>query len=161
MEKLIKVSFIRSNKGFSITETLMATALLGLVMVGAYMGIENMNKASEQVSSMNTLNNRVFEIIENLRMTINQQIIYFPQASDSADSFENSMDALLDSTDDLPMAWSLQSEAPVGQCDSCQGRYGYIISQVPGAGNIYKVKIKFVHSSWGNLNRTYEFLVTK
>lgn len=161
MEKLTKVSFIRNNKGFSLMEALVASGLFTMLAVGTYFGVEQIGKMSERASSVNTLNNRVFEIMENLRMTINQQIIYFPSDSDNETSYQNSIDALLDSNDDLPMGWSLQTEAPVAQCTGCAGRYGYVISQIPGSGNFYKVKIKFTHNDWGNLNRTYEFLVTK
>lgn len=162
MENKIKQkNLIRNNRGFSLIESLVAMAIFSIVVVGAYYGVENISKMSEQVSSVNTLNNRVSEIIENLRMTINQQIIYFPDAGDTQESYDTAIEALLDSNDDLPMAWSLESEGPVAQCTNCKGRYGYVISQVPGQGNLYQVKIKFTHTEWGNLNRTYEFLVTK
>lgn len=167
----------RNQKGFSLIESMVAMAVLSIVVTAAYYGIENITKSSTQVTTLNTLNNRVSEIVENLRSTINQQIIYFPQEVpcinansafscgtsdyDTTGAYDNALDSLLDTNDDLPMGWSLQTEAPVNQCTNCPGRYGYVISQLPGQGNLYKVKIKFTHRDWGNISKNFEFLVTK
>lgn len=167
-----------NNKGFTIAEALVGIGLLGIVMVVGTQGYDYVKKSSVQISTMNTTENRVNEIIQTIKSNISQQIVSFPASVDTAVSQTQqqvtaanpttSSDIMVASYIDtalapasLPMAWSINSDSEIAACANCPGRYGYTITAIPNYGGLYKVTIKFTHTDWGTTPKVYNFVVSK
>lgn len=154
-----------SQKGFTLIEALVGIALLGIVMVIGIQGYDFIRKSSDTVSSMNTIDNRVAEIIQSINGNISQQVISFPDST-TDDELENKINEKLA---ELPMAWSLTADMPAVDCSSCPGRYGYIITNVPNYLGLYMVTIRFTHTDWhrntenggDDGSKKYRFMVTR
>jgi Tfp pilus assembly protein PilE len=173
-----------NNKGFTIIEGLIGAGLLGIVAIIAAQGFDFVRKGSTQASTLNTTENRVNEIVQTIKSNISQQIISYPASSAAATistanpintggaaqeqvevvlTGSNAVDYYINSIlnpASLPMAWSLNSDSVAADCATCPGRYGYIITAVPGYSGLYKVTIKFTHNEWPEA-KIYNFVVSK
>lgn len=139
-----------NNKGFTLTEVLVGSALLGIVVVGGLTAFDHLNKMSNENQTTSTVDDRVNEIIENIRQQPTTQILQFEEASD------------LLNPDNLKMAWSNQVDTPASECSECPGRYGYVITPASQATtDLYMVTIWFTHTEWGKDIKKYEFLVSQ
>lgn len=143
-------STLRTNKGFTITEVLVGTALLSIVTIGGLTAFDQLNKISSGNETASTVDDRVSEIIENIRQQPTTQIL----------QFEDPIDLL--STQNLKMAWSNTDDRPIAECKQCPGRYGYVITPASQAtSDLYLVTIWFTHIEWGTDIKKFEFLVSK
>lgn len=141
------------NKGFTLIETLVGIALLGIVMVLGSQGYDFIKKMSNTVSSLDTVDRRTNEIIENVRATLPQQVVSFN--SDPV-YIQNILSA-----SSLTMAWSLRVDDTVSNCPTCPGRYGYIITPIKNESGLNLVTIVFTHKDWGTEPKKFEFVVTR
>lgn len=161
-----------NNKGFTIMEAIVGIGLLGIVMVTATQGYDYIKASQAKMVTMNTTENRVSEIIQTVKANISQQIISFPasvardgttagSSSENGDTLVNSyIESVLSSN--LPMAWSMNTDAKVSECSTCPGRYGYVITAIPGYGGLYLVSIRFTHTEWGdNASKSFSFVVSQ
>lgn len=159
-----------NNKGFTITEALIGVALLSIVIVGGLSLRDFARKGTDSVSTINTVDNRVYEIIQSTLGSISQQIISFPDST----SNENLETLINQKLQFLPMAWSLNTDIKASECENCPGRYGYIITPVPDYPGLYMVTIRFTHKDWmiadtggrgtdltNDGSKKYRFLVTR
>lgn len=141
---------IQSTKGFTLTEVMVGVALLSIVVVGGITAFDHLNKISVNNENTSTVDDRVAEIIENIRQQPTTQILQYEEASD------------LITTSNLKMAWSNKEDKPASQCPNCPGRYGYVITPASQATtDLYMVTIWFKHTEWGPEIKKYEFLVSK
>lgn len=143
--------FARSNnKGFTITEVLVGTALLSIVVIGGLTAFDQLGKMGVDNQTTSTVDDRVTEIIENIRQQPTTQILQYEDAGD------------LLTANNLKMSWSIKTDVPYGQCKECPGRYGYVITPASQAtSDLYLVTIWFTHTEWGSDIKKYEFLVSK
>lgn len=140
-----------NNKGFTITEVMIGSGLILTVAVGAMTGFSSLSKLLNKNDVQSTAEDRVVEIIENIRNKPTSQII---QYSDNPSNLLNRRA--------LKMAWSNFQDVPATECSQCPGRYGYVITPVVAEmPDLYLVTIKFTHKEWGTEPKTYEFLVSK
>lgn len=141
---------IRSKKGFTITEVMVGTALLSIVVVGGLTAFDQLHKISVGNEITSTADDRVAEIIENIRQQPTTQIL----------QFEDPLDIL--TVNNLQMGWSNNDDKPAKDCINCPGRYGYVITPASKAtSDLYLVTIWFTHTEWGSEIKKYEFLVSK
>lgn len=141
---------LRSKKGFTITEVMVGTALLSIVVVGGFTAFDQLNKIATNNATTSTVDDRVSEIIENIRQQPTTQILQYEEATD------------LLTSKNLKMAWSNNDDLPATNCMQCPGRYGYVITPATKAtSDLYLVTIWFTHQEWGNEIKKYEFLVSK
>lgn len=141
---------LRSTKGFTITEVMVGTALLSIVVIGGLTAFDQLNKIAVGNETTSTADDRVSEIIENIRQQPTTQIL----------QFEDPLDLLR--TSNLKMAWSNNDDMPASECPHCPGRYGYVITPASKAtSDLYLVTIWFTHAEWGTEIKKYEFLVSK
>lgn len=141
---------IRSKKGFTITEVLVGTALLSIVVVGGLTAFDQLHKISVGNETASTADDRVAEIIENIRQQPTTQILQYEDPDDIL------------SVKKLKMGWSNNDDKPATECINCPGRYGYVITPASKAtSDLYLVTIWFTHSEWGSEIKKYEFLVSK
>lgn len=159
-----------NNKGFTIMEAIVGIGLLGIVMVTATQGYDYIKISQSKMVTMNTTENRVSEIIQTVKANISQQIISFPasvvssitgSSSINGDTLVNTyIESVLGSN--LPMAWSMNTDAKVADCTACPGRYGYVITAVPGYGGLYLVTLRFTHTDWGaEASKSFSFVVSQ
>lgn len=160
--------FGSNNKGFTIMEAIVGIGLLGIVMVTGTQGYDYIKSSQAKMTTMNTTENRVSEIIQTVKANISQQIISFPASvSTSGGSSSESGDALVNSYiesvlgSNLPMAWSLTNDSKAADCTACPGRYGYVITAVPGYGGLYLISIRFTHKDWGDTPKNFSFVVSQ
>ncbi len=141
---------ITSKKGFTITEVMVGVALLSITIVGGLTAFDQLNKTSISNETKSTADDRVAEIIENIRQQPTTQILQFAEPN-----------AILN-TNSLKMGWSNKDDKPLSQCTNCPGRYGYVITPATDATNdLYLVTIWFTHTEWGSDIKKFEFLVSK
>lgn len=141
---------IRSKKGFTITEVMVGTALLSIVVIGGLTAFDQLHKISVGNETVSTADDRVAEIIENIRQQPTTQIL----------QYENATDIL--SVNNLKMGWSNNDDKPLNKCTNCPGKYGYVITPASQAtSDLYLVTIWFTHTEWGSDIKKYEFLVSK
>ena len=141
---------ITSKKGFTITEVMVGVALLSITVVGGLTAFDQLNKTSIQNETKSTADDRVAEIIENIRQQPTTQILQFAEPN-----------AILN-TSNLKMGWSNKDDKPLSQCKNCPGRYGYVITPATDAtSDLYLVTIWFTHTEWGTEIKKFEFLVSK
>ncbi|WP_409479609.1 prepilin-type N-terminal cleavage/methylation domain-containing protein [Pseudobdellovibrio sp. HCB154] len=141
---------ITSKKGFTITEVMVGVALLSITVVGGLTAFDQLNKTSIQNETKSTADDRVAEIIENIRQQPTTQILQFAEPN-----------AILN-TSNLKMGWSNKDDKPLSQCKNCPGRYGYVITPATDAtSDLYLVTIWFTHTEWGSEIKKFEFLVSK
>ena len=141
---------LSSAKGFTITEVLVGTALLSIVVVGGLTAFDQLNKIAVGNETVSTADDRVSEIIENIRQQPTTQILQYEDAGD------------LINEKNLKMAWSNNDDMPASDCPNCPGRYGYVITPASKAtSDLYLVTIWFTHKEWGSETKKYEFLVSK
>lgn len=139
-----------NNKGFTITEALVGTALLSIVVLGGLTAFDYLGKMANDNQTVSTVDDRVSEIIENIRQQPTTQILQFEDPSDLLNASR------------LKMAWSNQVDMPASECSDCPGRYGYVITPASQATtDLYLVTIWFTHKEWGKEIKKYEFLVSQ
>lgn len=160
--------FVSNNKGFTIMEAIVGLGLLALVMVTGTQGYDYIKSSQAKMTTMNTTENRVSEIIQTVKANISQQIISFPasvsnstgSSGESGDTLvTNYIESVLGGT--LPMAWSLTNDSKASDCTTCPGRYGYVITAIPGYGGLYLVSIRFTHNDWGGTPKNFSFVVSQ
>lgn len=158
---------LKNNRGFTLIEALVGIGLLGIVMVVGTQGYEYVKRSQEKITTMNTTENRVSEIIQTVKANISQQIISFPAslATTTSTSLTDPEKVVADYIEDkltsLPMAWSTYTDSTTAECPTCPGKYGYVITSVPGYGGLYNVTIRFTHTDWGTTPKTYSFVVSQ
>lgn len=141
---------MHSKKGFTITEVMVGTALLSIVVLGGLTAFDQLHKISVGNETVSTADDRVAEIIENIRQQPTTQILQFEDAND------------LLTANNLKMGWSNNDDKPLADCKNCPGRYGYVITPASQAtSDLYLVTIWFTHTEWGSEIKKYEFLVSK
>lgn len=150
-----------SKNGFSIIEAMAGIAVLSIIVLVAIKGIESLNKDINHVNTLNTKDNRVYEIIENIRATFDKTLVSFPINANSGTTTTAQYINQVLNVNELPMAWSLNTELPADQCPECPGRFGYVVTQVPGYGNLFLVSVIFTHKDWSSAPRKYEFMVSR
>lgn len=139
-----------SKKGFTITEVMVGVALLSIVVVGGLTAFDQLNKTAIGNETKSTADDRVSEIIENIRQQPTTQILQYTDAS-----------SLLNMSS-LKMGWSNIDDKPLSECINCPGRYGYVITPATDAtSDLYLVTIWFTHTEWGSEIKKFEFLVSK
>lgn len=144
------IKSVRSKKGFTITEVMVGVALLSIVIVGGLTAFDQLNKTAIGNETKSTADDRVSEIIENIRQQPTTQILQYA-----------SPNAILN-VNNLKMGWSNKDDKPLSQCANCPGRYGYVITPATDAtSDLYLVTIWFTHTEWGSDIKKFEFLVSK
>lgn len=119
-------------------------------MIGGLTAFDQLNKTSDRYETNSTADDRVSEIIENIRQQPTTQILQFAKPNE-----------ILNSTN-LKMGWSNTDDKPAELCKNCPGRYGYVITPVSdAAADLYLVTIWFTHLDWGKEIKKFEFLVSK
>lgn len=131
-------------------EILVGGALIALVAVGGLSAYSQLSRIEQSNTVTSTADDRVSEIIENIRQQPTTQIIQY------------SMDPLsILAPEKLKMGWSIQTEAPAEECKDCPGRYGYVITPLSEAlGDLYLVTVYFTYKDWPE-PRKYEFVVSR
>ncbi len=146
-------NFLRSvvsKKGFTITEVMVGVALLSIVVVGGLTAFDQLNKTAISNETKSTADDRVSEIIENIRQQPTTQILQYTDPN-----------SLLN-VGSLKMGWSNIDDKPLSECKNCPGRYGYVITPATEAtSDLYLVTIWFTHTEWGSEIKKFEFLVSK
>ena len=139
-----------SKKGYTITEVMVGVALLSIAVVGGLTAFDQLNKTAVSNETVSTADDRVSEIIENIRQQPTTQILQYADPS-----------AILN-VNNLKMGWSNIDDKPLSECVNCPGRYGYAITPATDAtSDLYLVTIWFTHTEWGSEIKKFEFLVSK
>ncbi|MBC7420324.1 MAG: hypothetical protein H7328_06300 [Bdellovibrio sp.] len=145
-----KIFFLKPEHGFSIVEVMIGTGLIMVVALGGMSLLTQLTKTSKTNEVSTYADDRIHEIIENIRQQPTTEIIQYVDDP-----------SVLLKKGSLKMAWSTQVDAPEATCQDCPGRYGYVISPINQAlGDLYLVTIIFTHKDWEN-SRQYEFVVSK
>lgn len=141
---------INSKKGYTITEVMVGVALLSIAVIGGLTAFDQLNKTAISNETISTADDRVAEIIENIRQQPTTQILQYAEPT-----------AILN-VNALKMGWSNIEDKPLSECQNCQGRYGYVITPATDAtSDLYLVTIWFTHVDWGSEIKKFEFLVSK
>ncbi len=144
---------IRNQKGFTIIESLVALALLAIVISISYSSIQQVRNLSAQVSSGESSEKQVLQIIENVRSNMNiYKANYEYYTNESAD--------LLLATEKLSMAWDKNMDTEVKNCPACKGRYGYVLQPYEKYRGLYVLTLKITNETWGSRIKKYKFLVS-
>lgn len=148
----MKTSVLRSQRGFSIIETLVAVAVSLIVMSGLLVGAFYIRKMSSSVQVRSTEEKQIAQVIENIRSSVeNYQVTY--------DASETAREAALQ-IKNLPMAWSSDVITTVAACKDCPGRFGFVIQPFEGMRGLYIVTLRLTHREWTEGAKDYQFVVS-
>lgn len=143
---------INSNQGFTIMEGMVALAFVALLLFFSVSAIQQVKTISSSVSTGVASEKQILEIVENARSNfVSFKTNYKFYTESQAEAF------LTD--DKLSMAWDKNIIAPVGQCESCRGRYGFVIQPYEKFRGLYIMTLRMTHKDWPQEKR-FRFLVS-
>lgn len=142
-----------NQKGFTIIESLVALALLAIVMGISFSSIQQVRNLSSQVSTSESSEKQVLQIIENVRSNMNTFKATYEYYTD-----EKSEELLAQNK--LSMAWDKNILTTVANCQSCKGRYGYVLQPYEKYRGLFILTLKITHENWGANSKKYKFLVS-
>jgi type II secretory pathway pseudopilin PulG len=141
-----------SNKGLTIVELLVATAIIGFALVSFIGGFIALKNISHRTSVTSTFDKQINEICGNIKAGIETyQVNFNYKDSTSSDQLP---------VDKLPMAWDVDVVSTKKDCPWCQGTYGYTIQPLEAMRGLYAVQVRFTHKSWGENTRDFSFVVS-
>lgn len=143
---------LNNTKGFTLVEVLVGAGIFMIVFFGVIIGSTQIVKMTHNTATLNTSDNMVDSIIENIRQSFSSQIITIDK--------DSAWVGTLNETEKLPMAWSLYEDVPVSECPKCPGRYGYTLQSMGSYSGLYIVTVQFTHTDW-IAPRKYEFIVSR
>ncbi|QLY26993.1 hypothetical protein [Bdellovibrio sp. KM01] len=150
---MIKKSFLQQSKGQSIVEALVALGLIsviGLAFTGGLVQLRNTSKSSLLASATDR---QVSDISENIKAGVQDYQVNFDYDPSQIDTYL--------ALNNLPMQWDVGRVAAKGQCDTCQGTYGYLIQPYEKYRGLYLVTLRMTHKSWlPEKFRDYTFVVS-
>lgn len=144
---------IRNQKGFTIIESLIALGLLSIVMAISYSSIQQVRNLSAQVTTSESSEKQVLQIIENVRSNMNTFKATYEYYTDEK------ADELL-ATNKLSMAWDKNVLTTAASCPKCKGRYGYVLQPYEKYRGLFVLTLKITHENWGANSKKYKFLVS-
>ncbi len=144
---------IFNQKGVTIIESLIALALLTIVMLISYSSIQQVKKISAHVSTSESSEKQVLQIIENVRSNMNTFKANYEYYTD-----EKAEELLAE--DKLAMAWDKNMLTTVKNCQDCKGRYGFVLQPYEKYRGLFVLTLKITHKNWGTHVKKYKFLVS-
>ncbi len=144
---------IFNQKGVTIIESLVALALLTIIMLISYSSIQQVKKISAQVSTAESSEKQVLQIIENVRSNMNTFKANYEYYTD-----EKAEELLAENK--LAMAWDKNILTTVDKCLDCKGRYGYVLQPYEKYRGLFVLTLKITHKNWGARVKKYKFLVS-
>ncbi len=136
---------MNSNKGFSIIEVLVATALLSIVGMGVATSMSNYFSDFSRTRTTSARNRYLNSIVSMLEVRIAQMDVSFDQTATINKDYST-----------FPYYWNADYELVTN--DECtktlfkgaltcplQGRMNYLIKPIPGVPNMFETYIYFYH----------------
>ena len=154
-----KLNCLANQKGFSIIETLVGLALIGIVMATFIGGLSALQDMKGNADELRLLNREVNDIIESIRPNLKSYQISYDESKSNAERL---------AVGSLPMAWGNGVKSTAEKCPNCPGRFGYVIQSYEGYFGLYLVTVRFSHKKWAGMDNPtvdqygfvdYEFVV--
>lgn len=144
---------IRSERGTTLMETIIAIGILGIVCAGMIATVSLMATQREQTVSAQSRVLAVTNLINDIRIQPEHYVKNYSPSSVLTDT-------ILD-VPNLPIAVSTDYVGPVSGCPSCPSRMGFVIRPIPGLDGIFVVTVRYaeVRGSKAGATENYEFLV--
>ncbi|WP_413578453.1 hypothetical protein ACLVWU_07935 [Bdellovibrio sp. HCB290] len=150
---MIKESKYTNNHGQTIIEALVALGLISVIGLTFAGGMANLYKTSQSSLMAGSTDRQVSDIAENIKAGVQDYQVNFNYDQTKIDDFLP--------PDKLPMLWDIGRVAERGNCDTCQGSYGYIIQPYELYRGLYLVTLRMTHKSWAPEKfRDYTFVVS-
>lgn len=115
-------------------------------------GLRAMKEVSGQSLTRNTLDKRIMQLVEGIRDGIQLHQVDYNYTLENADKKL--------ATNSLPMAWNNETVKEAKDCQSCPGRYGFLIQPFDSMPGLYRVTVRFTHSQWKERYKDYKFIVS-
>ena len=142
---------MRNEKGFSLIEVLVATAILSVLAV-SMMSVLSLSASQQTGMVANVTEDKmVSDIVEQVTSNPDMYQKYFAPTS------ANLEDAL--APEQLPLAWSKDFLGPATQCPACPGRVGYVFTPLQDLPGLYMVTIRYTNSSQFEGVKDYKIVV--
>ncbi|WP_413587404.1 type IV pilus modification PilV family protein [Bdellovibrio sp. HCB274] len=150
---MMKKTNIQNNHGQTIIEALVALGLISVIGLTFAGGMSNLYKTSQASLMAGSTDRQVNDIAENIKAGVQDYQVNFNYDQTKIDDFLP--------PDNLPMLWDVGRVAERGNCDTCQGSYGYIIQPYELYRGLYLVTLRMTHKSWKSEKfRDYTFVVS-
>lgn len=150
-----KLKFQRNENGSILIDILLAMSVIGVVAYTSASGLSQIELAMNSISTKQSLGTEVNELVESIRNNLESYQINYNFIPDGTSVYKN---AELD-LQNLPMAWDSGIQAPIDQCTTCRGRFGYSIQPYERFRGLYIVTIAVTHTEWPNPKK-FQFVVT-
>lgn len=156
MRPLAKI--IRSRKGSTLPELMIASVILGLGLAAAAAGLKSFGDVKFKTVGASAKNDITASLIDNIRSNIAQYQMNFHSSNDT-DPVLGSLvtDVVLD-PEQLPFAWSNNFVGGADDCPDCPGRYGYIIQPLDSYKHLYKVTVRIINTDLFEGHKDYIFI---
>ncbi|QDK45293.1 hypothetical protein DOM22_09075 [Bdellovibrio sp. ZAP7] len=143
-----------NSRGQTIVESLVALGLISFIGLIFFGGLVQLRKTTSDSLLDSATDRQIADIAENIKAGVQKYQVNFNL--DKA-----ALETLL-KPENLPMVWDVGVVAEKGQCDRCQGTYGYVIQPFDKYRGLYMVTLRLSHKSWlpHETYRDYNFIVS-
>ena len=147
--------FKKNEKGNVLIDSLVAIGIIAIVAYTSISGITQIERLMASIDTKQVLGSEVNELIESIRNNLESYKLDYRFVPDGTSVYANTT---LDTTN-LPMAWDAGFQAPVAQCATCRGRYGFVIQPYEKFRGLFLVTIAVTHTDWAS-PKNFQFVVT-
>lgn len=145
-----------SQKGTTLVELLIASAILGIALAGAAAGLSSFGDVKFKTIGSKAKNDISASVIQNIQSSVAKYQMNFADTGASQNQvFET--DRVL-AIDNLSFAWSNNFIGGADECPDCPGRYGYVIQPIEGFRHLYKVTIRMTNPDIFSGHKDYVFI---
>lgn len=143
-----------NQNGQTIIESLVALGLIAFVGLIFFGGLAQLRKTSADSLMDSATDRQIADIAENIKAGVQKYQVNFNLDKTAVEHYLK--------VENLPMVWDIGIVAEKGQCDRCQGSYGYVIQPYDKYRGLYLVTLRLAHKGWPPEEpyRDYNFVVS-
>lgn len=164
-----------NNAGFTIIEGLIASAIIGTMLMTAYSLAGNLFKFEKRVKDMTAEDRMIATLVANIRANLSRHQYSFDQSGATMEVERwNDTTKKMEITDEvqeqvmlgneLPIAWSDTDYTSRAACPTCPGSMGYWIQPMDNSlmAGLMKIKVRVKHKRLypDDGHRDYTFVAT-
>lgn len=128
-------------------------SMLSTVMYMSLQSVDMVRSSIKTVSSGYSADKLVASIVENARGNLESFRINY-------EYYDSTKIETLLADDKLTNAWDINTDDASGNCQSCDGRYGFVVQPLEELRGMYVLSIRVIHKKWGSRDKKYKFILS-